>query len=236
MRRREFIQAFLAASVTPKLLLAQQSTSAAPTLPAPVPWTLGLNPKTPLPHIEAVDAVATTEASYFSSQQMATLERLADILVPPTAKHPGALQAETPAFLDFLIGHSPASRGAVYKGGLDWLDMQAKLKYKKPFGSLDAQEADALLKPWLRTWMQDHPPTEIHADFVNIVHADIRAATANSRAWSMQADAVDESAIGLYWSPIDPDIYAERSQSIHSRPSNTIAAPKASHTQRSYPQ
>jgi hypothetical protein len=236
MRRREFIQALLAASVAPKLLLAQQSTSAAPLLPAPVPWTLGLNPKTPLPHTAVVDSVATTDSMFFSPQQMATLERLADVLVPATAKHPGALQAETPAFLDFLIGHSPASRAHLYTGGLDWLDTQAKLKYKKPFAKLDASEADALLKPWLRTWMQDHPPTELHADFINIAHADIRAATANSRAWSMQDDPGDESAVGLYWSPIEPDIYAERSQSIHHRPSNSIAAPKASHTQRSYAQ
>jgi hypothetical protein len=189
-----------------------------------------------LPETVVADSVATTDASFFTAVQMATLTHLADILVPATASHPSASQADSPAFLDFLIGHSAASRGALYKGGLDWLDMQAKLKYKKPFAELDGDEADAMLMPWLRTWMQDHPPTESHADFINIAHADIRTATANSRSWHMKTATGEDSAVGLYWSPIDPDIYAERSQSIHHRPSNTIAAPKASHTQRSYPQ
>ena len=49
----------------------------------------------------------------------------------PRGEHPGALDAETPAFLDFLIGHSPAVRGTFYKTGLLWLDGQAKLKFRE---------------------------------------------------------------------------------------------------------
>lgn len=236
MRRREFLQAMVAVSAAPEILLAQQNNAAAPALPAPVPWTQGLNPKTPIPHTVVADAVAETEAKFFTAPQMATLRRLSDLLLPKTAQHPGALDAKTPEFLDFLIGHSPAARGTLYINGLAWLDAQSKLKYKKAFAKLETGEADALLKPWLRTWMNDHPPTEAHADFVAIVHADVRTATLNSREWAAGRGRSEESAGALYWSPIDPDIYAERSTSVHTRPSNTIAAPKASHTLRSYPQ
>lgn len=239
MERRELLRAMAVLAITPRWLLAQaqQNSSAAPALPAPVPWTLGLSPRTPVPQTTVADAAAETVPQYFSAAEMSTFIRLSDLYVPRTAQHPGALDAETPAFLDFLIGHSPAVRGALYKSGLQWLDMQARTKFKKPFAKVTNAEADVILKPWLRTWMTDHPPTQSHADFVNIAHADIRTATMNSRVWT---DTLDEkrrtSQTQLYWSPIEPDIYAERATSVHTRPSQTVAAPKATHQMRSYPQ
>ena len=237
MERREFLRAMAVLAITPKWLLAQQNSNAAPALPAPVPWTLGLNPRTPLPHTTVADAAGETVASFFSATQMATLRRLSDIMMSRTSAHPGALDAKTPEFLDFLIGHSPAVRGSLYTSGLNWLDAQAKLKHSKPFAKLETAQADALLKPWLRTWMTDHPPTQTHADFVNIAHADIRTATMNSQEWFETLDASHrEGAMQLYWSPIEPDIYAERVTSVHTRPTQTIAAPRSSHELRSYPQ
>jgi len=237
MERREFLRAMAVLTITPRWLLAQQNTNAAPALPAPVPWTLGLNPRTPLPHTIVADAAGETVPKFFSTVQMRTLKRLADVMVPHTDKHPGALDAKTPEFLDFLIGHSPAVRGGLYTSGLNWLDSEAKLKFKKPFAEIETAQVDSILKPWLRTWMTDHPPTQTHSDFVNIAHADIRTATVNSQVWF---DAIDqphqESTTQLYWSPIEPDIYAERATSVHTRPTQSIAAPKATHQIRSYPQ
>lgn len=239
MERREMLRAMAVFAVTPKWLLMQagQNQNAAPVLPAPVPWTLGLNPRTPVPDTTVADAAAETVPTYFSPTEMATLARFADVLVPKTTKHPGALDAETPAFLDFLIGHSPAVRGTLYKSGLAWLEREANQRYNKPFAKLADEQAGTILKPWLRTWMTDHPPTQSHADFVNIAHADIRTATTNSRQW---LDALDRSAreehSQLYWSPIEPDIYAERPTSVHTRPTQTIASPKSTHELRSYPQ
>ena len=103
--------------------------------------------------------------------------------MPPMGEKPGAVQAQTPMFLDFLIGDSPEARKQVYSEGLDWLDAEAKKKFNVEFAKLSDAQADELLKPWLRTWMNDHPPTEKHADFINIAHDDIRTATVNSKAW-----------------------------------------------------
>lgn len=238
MERRDVLRAMAVMAITPRWLLAQtgQNQNAAPALPAPVPWTLGLNPRTPLPQTTVADAVAETTPSYFSAAEMAALTRLCDLFMPK-GQRPGALDAETPVFLDFLIGHSPVVRGSLYKSGLKWLDEQAQLKFKKPFAKLSDAEAGQIVKPWLRTWMTDHPPTQTHADFINIAHADIRTATTNSRQW---LDSLDErhrdQRSQLYWSPIEPDIYAERPTSVHTRPTQTIAAPKATHETRSYPQ
>ena len=237
MERREVLRAMAVLAITPKWMLAQQSSSAAPAIPAPVPWTLGLNPSTPLPHTTSADEAGQTLASFFTATRMGTLQRLADVMLPHTEQFPGALDAKTPEFLDFLIGHSPAVRGNLYNSGLDWLEAQAHEKYKKPFAQLGEEEVDSLIRPWLRTWMTDHPPAEPHADFVNIAHADIRTATVNSKEWY---DAMDrkcqESTLQLYWSPIEPDIYAERSTSVHTRPTQTIDAPHSSHQMRSFPE
>ena len=160
MLRREFVRAVISVGIAPRLLLSQQAANPAQSPPGPVPWTLGLNPKTSLPHTEVVDGIAKTEQRFFTAVQMATLIRLCDVLMPPIGNKPGALQAETPLFLDFLIGGSPAARKKAYTGGLNWLDSESQSKCGKAFAKLDDRQADAILKPWLRTWMSDHPPTE----------------------------------------------------------------------------
>jgi hypothetical protein len=233
MLRREFVRAVVAVSFAPKLLRAQQATNPAPPPPAPVPWTLGLNPKTPLPHTEVVDGIAQTERRFFTPIQMATLMRLCDVLLPPIGSKPGALQAETPLFLDFLLSGSPTARKMVYTGGLNWLDSESQKRYRKPFAKLDDGEADAILKPWLRTWMSDHPPTETHADFINIAHEDIRMATINSKAWSDAGSSGAQASLetGLYWYPIEADVFERGSDFTRG----VMDAPKATHTIPAYP-
>ena len=235
MLRRDFVRSAASRSLAPHWLLGQQNGTPQPPPAAPVPWTLGLNAKTPLPHTRVADDVSEGDQKFFSAAQMATLTRLADVMLPPLGGQPGAVQAETPLFLDFLIGNSPAPRKKVYTGGLDWLELESQKKYRKAFAKLDDAEADAVLTPWLRTWMSDHPPTELHADFVNIAHADIRAATENSKAWS-DAAAIAKAAgeNGLYWFPIDPEIYANQMNASHVPP-HVQAAPKAAHSIPSYP-
>ena len=236
MLRRDFVRAVLAVGAAPKLLLSQQAASPATPLPAPVPWQLGLNPKTPIPHVEAADQLAVAELRFFSPQQMATLTRLSDTLMPPIGEKPGAVQAQTPMFLDFLIGDSPDARKQVYSEGLDWLDAEAKKKFNMEFAKLSDAQADELLKPWLRTWMSDNPPTEKHADFINIAHDEIRTATVNSKAWFAAPEVGSEprTSVELYWSPIERDVSPGNSDCAHVPP-HVQVAPKSDHPMPSYP-
>jgi Gluconate 2-dehydrogenase subunit 3 len=231
MLRRDFVRAVVSVSIAPKLLLSQQTANSALPPPAPVPWTLGLNPKTPLPHTEVVDEIAVTVQRFFTPAQMATLIRLSDVLLPPIGGKPGALQAETPLFLDFMIGSSPEARKKAYTDGLNWLDSESQKRYGKGFAKLDDRQVDSILKPLLRTWMNDHPPTEPHADFVNIALDEIRTATINSKSWSDATNSGSRAsnAAELYWYPIDPDIYERDPTAVH-----VIAAPKATHVMPQY--
>lgn len=227
MQRRDFVRAVISVSIAPKVLLAQEAGNPAPSLPAPVPWTLGLNPKTPLPVTEVADTVAATELTFFTPQQMSTLTRLSDLLLPPISGKPGALQAQTPQFLDFLVGSSPEPRRTMYSAGLDWLDTESHKAHQKPFASLDDTQAGAMLKPLLRTWMNDHPPTGPHVAFINIAHNDIRNATVNSKVWSdaPKVGAEESTAIGLFWSPIEPDTYGMSAECAHIQ-AHILATPK----------
>jgi hypothetical protein len=234
MKRRDFVKAMVAASasMSAQTVLGQQASApsqaaaapaaAAPAaaastaLPkvaaAPVPWMEGLMQMKPLPMGSlSPDSVAATNSNFFSAKQLATLKRFSEILMPPLSGYPGATEAGTAEFLDFLIGASPVDRQKLYQSGLDWLESEAAQHFGISFGAVNADQADQLIRPWLRTWMSDHPPTEPHADFVNIAHADIRTATMNSQAWSDAARTAGKRApnTDVYWYPVDPDLRRE---------------------------
>jgi hypothetical protein len=226
MRRRDFVKAVLAASVSPKAMMGQNGqnapSSVAPSVPppippkaaplpapGPVPWMRGLMEAKPLPMSPLVpDAVARTNSYFFNHQRMATLRQLCEVLLPPLKQSPGAIDAGTPEFLDFLISVSPPDRQHMYVSGLDRLDAEARRKFDIPFDAVNASQADELIRPWLRTWMTDHPPSEPYEKFINLAHSDIRTATINSKAWSdaMTTDADRRLEEGLYWYPVDPDV------------------------------
>ncbi len=237
MLRRDFVRTLISFFVAGKVARAQQRLND-PTLPppAPVPWTLGLNARTPVPVTALADEIAAADLTFFTPLQMRTLTRLSDALLPPLNGKPGAVEAQTPMFLDFLIGSSVEARQKVYAGGLDWLEATAQAKYKTAFAQLDDAQAGELLKPWLRTWMSDHPPTEAHADFINIAHDDIRSATVNSKAWNdvPSVGAEPHTEEGIYWLPIEPDVYGENPSYAHTPP-HVLAMPKAGQKMPVYP-
>ncbi|HEY0785169.1 MAG TPA: gluconate 2-dehydrogenase subunit 3 family protein [Acidobacteriaceae bacterium] len=214
MKRREFVKAIVAASVSAKAMLGQKAAApvapsvappAAAPAPGPVPWMRGLLEVKPLAMTPLLpDSVAQTTARFFTPEQRAALHRLCEILLPPLKGYPGAVDAGTPEFLDFLISVSPAHQQHLYQSGLDRLNAEARKALGAPFASASAQQADQLLQPWLRTWMPDHPPADPFAHFINVAHSDIRTATINSQAWSQAGRRTPD--VGLYWFPVDPDM------------------------------
>ncbi|MEO6828260.1 MAG: gluconate 2-dehydrogenase subunit 3 family protein [Acidobacteriaceae bacterium] len=227
MRRRDFVKAIVAVPVTVSTLFGQtasvpasqqisapQSSSTAASPPAPEiapkaiehPESFGFRTET-IP-ATVPDAVAKTEEHFFNPRHMMSLRKLGDILLPSINGYPGSTQAGAPEFIDFLISVSPSDRQHMYLHGLDRLDADAEKQFRVRFADVNAEQADKLLRPWLRTWVVDHPPTEPFARFINVAHQDFRTATMNSQAWSIAATSGGERApgIGFYWSPIDPDI------------------------------
>jgi hypothetical protein len=208
MQRRDFMKAALAATVAPSVVLPQSAAPKKPTVvPGPLPWMEGLD-QGDLPPVKTVglDEVAQPMQSFFTPTQRATLIRLCEVLVPAWNGRPGAIEADVPAFLDFFVGKSLPDVQLLYRDGLDGFDAEAKTKHSKPFANLGNAEVDAILKPLLATWMQDHYPTEKDKHFVAAAHHDILTATQNSPAWLAASAKSNKPPFSgdLYWFPVEP--------------------------------
>lgn len=223
MQRRDFIKRLAAISLTAEGMFGQSPTkSIAPTLPEP--WMRGLWEAKPLAMTpENPDVIAKTEANFFSRRQMRSLRRLCRVLLPAYQGYPGAIEAATPEFLDFLLGISPVGQQEMYCSGLDWLDSEAQQRFARRFSLLQDSQVDTILRPWLQAWIDYHPPAEPHARFINIARHDIWIATTSSEIWS-EAESAKNSRIagrGLYFYPIDPDLDGRQSMDAHKTKSHT---------------
>ena len=192
MKRRKFIQTMaaapaLAASVAPAL--AQQPANARPA-PAEIPKL----------ETSVSDAAAAYTPRFFTALQFSALRKLSAILMPALGNNPGALEAEAPEFLDFLIGQSPAERQQIYRVGLDILNTQAMKQFKKNFAEVDETQATTLLAPLRVAWTYE-PPTEPLTRFLREAKQDVRTATMNSREWNTAGGK--RTGVGQYWYPID---------------------------------
>jgi hypothetical protein len=204
MKRRSFVQALAAIPAAAPLALPQQ----APPTPAPTSLNPARGEQPPgraaaeeLPKLEATlpEAVGEAMPRFFTPVELGTLRKLSDILMPATASSPGAVAAQAPEFLDFLIGDSGADRKQLYRAGLDGLNAQARRQFSKAFADLDASQASALLAPLRQPWTYAEPADPV-ARFLRTAKADVRTATLNSRAASSGRRFAGG---GLYWYPLD---------------------------------
>ena len=158
--------------------------------------------------ISEPDAVAITAPRYFTPVRYATLVQLCEIMIPARDDYPSTAKTGTPEFLDFYIGSSPVEQQAMYNNGLDRLNADSMKQFNTPFTKADESQADAVIRPHLKGWMNDHPPREAHSRFISLAHRDIRMATINSPAWAIAAEASGDRTpgVGFYWNPIDPGI------------------------------
>ena len=214
MKRRNFVQSLLLTPVAPAVVVAQQTAPI--QQPAPQPNTPARQvPRQPsaVPQLSVtpVDLTGEPAPHYFNRVQFATLRKLGGILMPPLKNNPGALEAQAPEFLDFLIGVSPGDRQTLYQSGLDNLEKQSKERFQRSFSELDAHQADGILRPLLvaRPWPQDLPSDPMQS-FIADVHEDLRTATVNSREWAAASEKTGRHfsrgfrGSAYYWSPIDP--------------------------------
>ncbi|WP_260704196.1 gluconate 2-dehydrogenase subunit 3 family protein [Edaphobacter flagellatus] len=218
MRRRDFVKGLAVATATASTALgeqqpAPQTQNPPAAAPAASPQAVSREQRmaqfhTPNIPLSQPDVVAITDVRYFTPVRYATLLHLCEILMPAGDDYPSAVKAGTPEFLDFYIGASPAAQQTMYNNGLDRLNADCMKQFNVPFAKADAKQADAVIRPHLKGWMNDHPPREGQERFINLAHRDIRMATMNSPAWAAAAEAVGERTpgVGLYWYPIEPGI------------------------------
>ena len=191
MKRRRFVQA-LSAVPAASLLPAQQA-----------PNSSGAD-RIPNLDVGVADSASDPVPHFFTPTQLSTLRKLSDLVLPRIGDTPGALEAHTPEFLDFLIGDSPADRQKLYRTGLDSLAAQSHAKFGRNFSDLDSTQADTVLAPLHQPWTWATPADPLAA-FLKAAKADILTATVNSREWISVVSKRSRSASGtaIYWRPIE---------------------------------
>lgn len=99
-------------------------------------------------HHLAGQAAAASGGRYspraLSAHEYATVERLADLIIPVEDGKPGALGADVPAWIDLIVG-SNAQLTSIYQQGVAWLDGTMKARGAADFVSATSEQQTALL-------------------------------------------------------------------------------------------
>ena len=82
---------------------------------------------------------------FFSSAEYATVERLAEMIIPSDTT-PGAKEAGVAEFIDFMVASDPEVQYA-FRTGLTWLDAHSARNQGRRFIELSAEQQASLLEP-----------------------------------------------------------------------------------------
>jgi hypothetical protein len=84
------------------------------------------------------------QPKHFTSHEYRTLARLAGLIIPRDEHSAGAIEAGAPEFIDFLASSNP-ELGAIFTGGLAWLDREMKRRHAAPFADAKPEDQSAML-------------------------------------------------------------------------------------------
>src|SRR5229473_1029348 len=99
-------------------------------------------------HQAAADNKAANGGVYkpklFNPDEYATLQKLAELIVPADDVSPSALEAGACEFIDLLSSNNP-ELAAIYTGGIAWLDRQMQRRYAGDFLSASPEQQTGML-------------------------------------------------------------------------------------------
>jgi len=189
MKRRELLYSLLGVSCLPAFLEAQSAS--AEDMP---PVFSGSSPET----------VGTAVSAFFSASEFASFRKLAQVMMPADGNEPGAIEAQAPEFLDFLLSQSPTPVQVLYRDGVRELDKRSAGRFKRQFPALEDPEIATVLAPLSEAWTY-RGPSEPYAQFLQAAKVAVWQATTNSRQWAEAASGRRRGAAGVntYWLPFE---------------------------------
>ncbi|NDF99619.1 MAG: gluconate 2-dehydrogenase subunit 3 family protein [Chitinophagia bacterium] len=84
------------------------------------------------------------QKNFFTTEEMATLTVLVDIIIPKDDISGSASEAGVPAFLEFIVKDMPQHQVPL-RGGLRWLELYSIRSYGHPFTSCSPEQQLALI-------------------------------------------------------------------------------------------
>jgi hypothetical protein len=84
------------------------------------------------------------EETFFTTEEMATITILADIIIPRDEVSGSASDAKVADFIEFMAKDRPENQTPL-RGGLRWLDLQSFARFGKPFARLTETQQLAIV-------------------------------------------------------------------------------------------
>jgi gluconate 2-dehydrogenase gamma chain len=106
------------------------------------------------------------ELLFFSDQEDALLDRLAEMIIPADSRSGGAHDAKVSRDIDHVVAYSSARVQDNWRAQLKAVDEEAKRRFGKAFVQCDAASQDTLMAEWAKN--EKAPKTELERFFVEI--------------------------------------------------------------------
>jgi gluconate 2-dehydrogenase gamma chain len=102
-------------------------------------------------------ARATFVPRFFTSDEYTTVRILAELVIPRDGRSGGAIDAGVPEFMDFILAENPSMQTPI-RGGLAWLDTEARERFRRTFAALADAERRQILDDiaWPRRAKPEH--------------------------------------------------------------------------------
>jgi hypothetical protein len=132
MDRRKSIKALIIGGISTGVIAeACKSGETKPAVPAETPnetpgFTINRMAE------EKLHEKQLTAETFFTSEEMATITLLGDIIIPKDEISGSASDAKVPEFIEFIVKDMPDHQVPM-RGGLRWLDVQCLTRYGKSF-------------------------------------------------------------------------------------------------------
>ncbi len=112
-------------------------------------------------------------ATFLTSEEVALLDVLTDLIIPDTPRSPGARAARAAAYIDLVVAHSPVTTQQAWRTQLAALDGEARQREGRAFVALDEAARRRVLDALSARERQ--PDTDAVRAFVRVKQATIDA-------------------------------------------------------------
>jgi hypothetical protein len=94
---------------------------------------------------ETVASGGALEPKFFTAHEYETVRVLVDVIIPKDERSGSATDAGVPEYMDFLMSDGSDGQRSAMRGGLAWLDIQARKRFRKAFKECVEQERATIL-------------------------------------------------------------------------------------------
>jgi hypothetical protein len=111
-------------------------------------------------------AAASAELRFFSPEQHALTDSIAEAIIPADERSGGAREAGVGAFIDDLLADSEPATQQLWTSGLAAIDAEAKSRFQQPFLDCGGEQRDRIVAELAAN--EEDPKTDLERFFVQI--------------------------------------------------------------------